>query len=81
MRVPRVRFPVLAVVAMGVAAGFAFVMPAGAAVSVQSQSPPTRAVSLPFKKGIAFGQAMFQVCGPVGCRTLIDQHNIQIVKK
>jgi hypothetical protein len=153
MKVPKVRFPAVAAAAVGLGALFAFVLPAGAAVSVQSQSPPVKSVSLgrtatldangavifapvklvcpvgsdafltvtvtenvgnaiakgsasqqiepctgvpqsfrmavtpdqkPFKKGVAFGQAFFTVCPNPPferCRTLIDQHNVKIVKK
>jgi hypothetical protein len=34
-----------------------------------------------FAKGVAFGQAELSVCGGAGCDELLDQHNIQIVKK
>jgi hypothetical protein len=34
----------------------------------------------PFKKGVAFGKAQFQLCGFDGCQNVIDQHDIQIVK-
>jgi hypothetical protein len=33
-----------------------------------------------FKKGVAFGQAFLEVCDFNGCRNLVDQHNVQIVK-
>jgi hypothetical protein len=142
------RFPLVATAAVGVGAALAFAVPAGAAVSVQSQSPPLSAVSLgskarldangavvfapiklactpgaytyltvsvtqaignaiasgqtytavdectgtqqklsvavtptqrPFRKGVAFGQATLRVCTD-RCKTVVDQHNIQIVK-
>ncbi|NJC71061.1 hypothetical protein HC031_15270 [Planosporangium thailandense] len=34
----------------------------------------------PFRTGVAFGSAQLQVCADT-CRTVVDQHNIQIVKK
>jgi hypothetical protein len=139
----------MAMAAIGVGAALASAVPAGAAVSVQSQSPPVQAVSLgakatldangavvfapvklacqpgsyayltvsvtenvgnaiasgqaqtpiesctgtqqslqvavtptqkPFRKGVAFGSASLQVCAS-SCRTVVDQHNIQIVDK
>ncbi|MEV4758404.1 hypothetical protein AB0J86_25325 [Micromonospora sp. NPDC049559] len=33
-----------------------------------------------FRKGIAFGSAYLDVCDHRGCRTVWDEHNIQIVK-
>jgi hypothetical protein len=34
----------------------------------------------PFRVGVAFGQASLQVCGSTGCTTVLDEHNIRIVK-
>jgi hypothetical protein len=34
-----------------------------------------------FRKGVAFGQAFLTVCDPNGCKTLVDQRNVDIVKK
>jgi hypothetical protein len=34
-----------------------------------------------FRKGVAFGQAFLTVCDPNGCQTLVDQRNVDIVKK
>jgi hypothetical protein len=34
-----------------------------------------------FRPGVAFGQVKLQVCGSFGCQTVIDQHNVQIVKR
>jgi hypothetical protein len=42
----KLRFPLVAAVAIGAGAAVAFALPAGAAVSVQSQSPGVSAVSL-----------------------------------
>jgi hypothetical protein len=33
-----------------------------------------------FKKGVAFGQAFLNICDFSGCRQIVDQHNVQIVK-
>jgi len=46
MKVTRNRFPLITAGAIGVGAVLAFALPAGAAVTVQSQSPPTSAVTL-----------------------------------
>jgi hypothetical protein len=46
MKVTGGRFPLVAGAAIGVGAVLAFALPAGAAVSVQSQSPPVAAVKL-----------------------------------
>ena len=36
----------------------------------------------PFRKGVAFGQSRLQVCGPAArCKTVRDEHNIQIVAR
>jgi len=35
----------------------------------------------PFRKGVAFARARLDACDPTGCKTLTDQHNIQIVNK
>ncbi|HEY2674558.1 MAG TPA: hypothetical protein VGJ07_29840 [Rugosimonospora sp.] len=42
----------------------------------QAVTPTQRA----FTKGVAFGQAYLNVCGPQTCQTLTDQRVIQIVK-
>jgi hypothetical protein len=42
----RIRFPVITALAIGVGAVFALALPAGASVSLQSQSPPVAAVKL-----------------------------------
>ncbi|MFD0823132.1 hypothetical protein ACFQ0D_33515 [Micromonospora zhanjiangensis] len=34
----------------------------------------------PFRKGVAFGRAVADVC-PGPCETTVDEHNIQIVTK
>ena len=151
MKVRWARFPLIAGAAIAAGAMLAFALPAGASVSVQSQSPPVAAVSLgkkatldangavifptvritcqpgsvaslsvtvtenvgghiakgsitqqigsctgstqkfrlavtpeqrAFRKGVAFGQAQFQVCQVmVACSTAVDEHNIEIVKK
>ena len=44
----KAKFPLIAAGAMGVGAVLAFALPAGASVSVQSQSPPTGTVKLTF---------------------------------
>lgn len=148
MKVTRPRLRLLATVAIGVGAALAVALPAGAAVSVASQSPPVQSVKLgnqatldangavvfapvkvvcapgvsaflsvqvtenvngfiasgvandqpvcdgttqklreavvptqrAFKKGVAFGQATLTICDFNGCRGIVDQHNVQIVK-
>ena len=149
MKVTRPRLPWLAAVAIGAGAALAVTLPAGAAVSLASQSPPVQSVQLgnqatldangavvfapvkvvcapgsqaylsvtvaenvngfiasgtastevqpcdgttqslrmavipnqrAFKKGLAFGQASLSICDFNGCRNIVDQHNIQIVK-
>ena len=60
MRTRRVRFPLIAALAVAVGAIVAMAMPAGASVSLQSQSPPVAAVKLgPKAKLNAKGAVVF----------------------
>ena len=34
----------------------------------------------PFRKGVAYGAAELGICTPARCTTVVDEHNIQIVK-
>ena len=50
----------------------------GGKVKLTAAVTPTQRA---FRKGVAFGQAFMTVCQPSGCRVLVDQHNVDIVKK
>ncbi|RKR91230.1 hypothetical protein BDK92_5623 [Micromonospora pisi] len=149
MKFSRFRASTLALLAIAAGAVLAFALPAGAAVSVQSESPSVAVLNLggkarldangavvfapvkvactpgsyttvsvevtqavgngiakgektldirtctgdeqklnvavtpdqrPFRKGVAFGSATLQVCDNRGCKTVYDEHNIEIVK-
>jgi len=47
----------------------------------QSLRVAVPATQVPFGKGVAFGQVQLQVCmGDANCRTVEDEHNVQIVE-
>lgn len=48
--------------------------------SVQSLEVAVTPTQKAFRVGVAFGQAKLQVCSD-RCRTVVDQHNIQIVRR
>jgi hypothetical protein len=48
--------------------------------SVQSFDIAVTPTQKAFRVGVAFGQAKLQVCSD-RCRTVVDQHNIQIVRR
>ncbi|GIH17965.1 hypothetical protein [Rugosimonospora africana] len=67
-----------------VAGGFIASGAASLDVDCTGQSQTVRLAVTPtqraFTKGVAFGQASIDVCGPYSCKPLRDQHEIQIVK-
>ena len=50
----------------------------GGKVKLTAAVTPTQRA---FRKGVAFGQAFLTVCDLNGCKTLVDQRNVDIVKK
>jgi len=50
----------------------------GGKVKLTAAVTPTQRA---FRKGVAFGQAYLSVCDPFSCQLLVDQHNVDIVRK